>query len=353
MSDLPFNQALIGQALGPAELRLAMLATRALDFKGVEFPGRPAISGLQFHWVEGGACQLLYGDGAIAHLEPSTLVITNRSLLHRINPVNGRQLPWVLSGQWATSHWLEHLLLDAQQPVVLRLSELPLPSEVQTVRGHVRDNQYPTVQTPVQPCLADAANAMLGVGLESLARPGNLNPLGRMLNHPRLGAWLSEVLQSNATLPLIDQAAAQCHYSRSAFTLNFTALTGMSYQDFLAQWRMNLSLLRFVYSKNDVSSESVRYGYASEAAYRKAFTRVMGITPGRAREADTVDDAMSPNPITDPLGARPATTEKPAERPARKPKASFQETVPPTVSVTQFNEPPSLSALLGTIISRL
>ena len=70
--------------------------------------------------------------------------------------------------------------------------------------------------------------------------------------------------------------------SRSAFSARFTALVGEPPLTYLTRWRM-LRATRLL--KNEVGIETIaaQLGYESEAAFRKAFRREMGMPPAQYR----------------------------------------------------------------------
>ena len=71
--------------------------------------------------------------------------------------------------------------------------------------------------------------------------------------------------------------------SRSAFSARFTELVGEPPLTYLTRWRM-LRATRLL--KNEVKMETIaeQLGYESEAAFRKAFKREMGIPPAQYRK---------------------------------------------------------------------
>jgi AraC-like DNA-binding protein len=71
--------------------------------------------------------------------------------------------------------------------------------------------------------------------------------------------------------------------SRSAFSARFTELVGEPPITYLTRWRM-LRATRLI--KNEVRMETIaeQLGYESEAAFRKAFKREMGIPPAQYRK---------------------------------------------------------------------
>jgi len=71
--------------------------------------------------------------------------------------------------------------------------------------------------------------------------------------------------------------------SRSAFADRFTAIVGQPPMQYRAQWRMQLAAgaWRPAPRKSRPSPEEV--GYESEAAFSRAFKRLMGVSPAAWR----------------------------------------------------------------------
>lgn len=83
-----------------------------------------------------------------------------------------------------------------------------------------------------------------------------------------------------------DELARAAHHSRSAFAERFTAVVGMPPMRYLTAWRMELAARRLSDSSDGVASIAAKVGYASEAAFSRAFKRMFGVAPAgwRARQ---------------------------------------------------------------------
>ena len=77
--------------------------------------------------------------------------------------------------------------------------------------------------------------------------------------------------------------AKQACLSRSAFSSRFTELVGEPAMQYLTQWRMQVAHTWLEDSADPISSIARRSGYRSEAAFGRAFKRVMGVSPGSIR----------------------------------------------------------------------
>jgi len=87
---------------------------------------------------------------------------------------------------------------------------------------------------------------------------------------------------ANWSVATLAEAAAM---SRSAFAARFTELVGEPAMKYVTRWRMYvaLDLLR---GGHTVAATAGRVGYDSEAAFSRAYKRVMGEPPRAARSAN-------------------------------------------------------------------
>ena len=83
----------------------------------------------------------------------------------------------------------------------------------------------------------------------------------------------------------IDELADSVAISRSAFADRFTAFIGQPPMQYLAQWRMQLAAERLATGSAKVAAIAEEVGYDSEAAFSRAFKRLMGIPPAAWRRA--------------------------------------------------------------------
>jgi AraC-like DNA-binding protein len=81
--------------------------------------------------------------------------------------------------------------------------------------------------------------------------------------------------------------------SRSAFAARFTELVGEPVMQYVARWRMQVALSALRDEGATVGELASRLGYRSEAAFARAFKRVMGFAPGSVRRRPTPSAGFS------------------------------------------------------------
>jgi AraC-like DNA-binding protein len=71
--------------------------------------------------------------------------------------------------------------------------------------------------------------------------------------------------------------------SRSAFAARFTELVGEPVMQYVTRWRMRVAVNALRDEGATVAQLADRLGYRSEAAFARAFKRVVGVAPGSVR----------------------------------------------------------------------
>ena len=106
--------------------------------------------------------------------------------------------------------------------------------------------------------------------------------VGALRDQP-INAALGLIHQSPERRWKVEDLAKLAALSRSAFSARFTELVGEPPMTYLTRWRM-LRATRLL--KNEVKMETIAnlLGYESEAAFRKAFKREIGIPPAQYRK---------------------------------------------------------------------
>jgi AraC-like DNA-binding protein len=175
-------------------------------------------------------------------------------------------LPEQLTVHGGDSSWLQtfssHALAEARasrpggELVVTRLAELMF---IEVVRRHAE-----SLPPESRGWLAGSRDPIVGRAIAMLhERPA----------HP----WgLAELAEASAT-------------SRTVLAERFTELVGLAPMQYLARWRMQLAAELLDHSNDKLPAIAARVGYASEAAFSRAFKKLVGRSPSewRARRADS------------------------------------------------------------------
>lgn len=130
----------------------------------------------------------------------------------------------------------------------------------------------------VELLLIEALRSMQGDG----APPGLLRGLG----DARLATAMRDMHAEPAHSWTIDALAERASLSRSAFFDRFTRAVGLAPMEYLMRWRMALAKDLLRSGGTTLTEIADRIGYGSASAFSTAFSRHVGVPPGRyAREA--------------------------------------------------------------------
>lgn len=110
-----------------------------------------------------------------------------------------------------------------------------------------------------------------------------LSPLLAALSDEHLRLAVSAFIEEPAADWTVERMSTLACQSRSTFTERFTQLVRMPPMEFVATWRMQLAVGMLADERASMLDVALRCGYESEAAFRKAFKRIIGIPPGKAR----------------------------------------------------------------------
>jgi AraC-like DNA-binding protein len=83
----------------------------------------------------------------------------------------------------------------------------------------------------------------------------------------------------------IDDLSAQIGLSRSALHDRFVSLVGQPPAHYLTNWRMQLASRKLLEGRSSIAAIAVDVGYDSEAAFARAFKRLVGMPPAAWRRA--------------------------------------------------------------------
>jgi len=100
------------------------------------------------------------------------------------------------------------------------------------------------------------------------------------LQDRQIGRALTLLYRDPARPWTLASLAAEAAMSRSAFAARFTELVGEPAMHYVARWRMLVAQTWLQEDGATVGEIASRLGYQSEAAFSRAFKRIIGISPG-------------------------------------------------------------------------
>lgn len=114
------------------------------------------------------------------------------------------------------------------------------------------------------------------------------------LRDPFVGRALAVLHDRPAEPWTVESLAKNAALSRSALAERFAHLVGEAPMQYLLRWRMQLAATLLRTRSTSVFEAAMEVGYASEAAFSRAFKRVVGVPPAAWREGRRTEDSPRP-----------------------------------------------------------
>jgi AraC-like DNA-binding protein len=113
------------------------------------------------------------------------------------------------------------------------------------------------------------------------------------LRDPFVGKALALLHDRPAEPWTVESLAKESALSRSALAERFTHLVGEAPMQYLTRWRMQLAATLLRTRNVSVFEAAMEVGYASEAAFSRAFKKVVGLPPAAWRQGQARQEGMS------------------------------------------------------------
>jgi transcriptional regulator GlxA family with amidase domain len=116
------------------------------------------------------------------------------------------------------------------------------------------------------------------------------------LRHPQIGNALRLIHGRPTEDWSIERLARAVGLSRSVFADRFAHFAGVTPMQYVARWRMQLAARRLEIPGISVAQVGAEVGYESEAAFNRAFKKIVGTPPGSWRRERAMDTGAPPFP---------------------------------------------------------
>lgn len=201
----------------------------------------------------------------------------------------GERFTTLMCGHFEYDQMLSHSLLNSlPKALVIRAESQTRGGWLATAIAQLAaESQQPGPGT----CLMvdRLTEIMLIEVLRSWAAEG-ASPFLQALQHPRISRALEAIHDDPGYNWTLESLAQKAGYSRSAFSQHFSNLLQESPLNYLTQWRMEKAKELLRDSKSSILAVALDVGYASEAAFNKAFKRTLAQTPGQYRRELNVQE---------------------------------------------------------------
>ncbi|MDW5375645.1 AraC family transcriptional regulator [Halomonas sp. HP20-15] len=114
------------------------------------------------------------------------------------------------------------------------------------------------------------------------------------LRDPRLGRVISALHRDPGRHWTVAELAGEMGSSRSVFAERFLTVTGMTPHRYVTELRMRLAMQWIGRDRMPIETVALRLGYGSQAAFSRAFKRIMGHPPGAVRAAAQAERSTAP-----------------------------------------------------------
>ena len=251
-----------------------------------------------FHLVQSGDSWLQLDDRAPRRLRPGDFVLFPRDAKHLIT--SSEQLPdsVVVNEQppFDPELPLTQMLcgyFEFQSKMVWPiLDSLPDALVIDLNRTALGESR-----ALVQLLIAEAMNTLPGRGavldllvevlfvhaLRSQMDSGVSGGLLKLFAEPKLGAALSQLHADPGRSWSVASLADAAQMSRASFSQKFRDAVDDTPMNYLGKWRMQVAIDALTSTDASVAQIADDVGYASEAAFRNAFRKIVGETPGAIR----------------------------------------------------------------------
>jgi AraC-like DNA-binding protein len=149
--------------------------------------------------------------------------------------------------------------------------------------GDPRDRGEGLIAQFVRLAVAEAANKH--AGSESILEKLPAEQAGWLagLRDPMVGKALSLLHAKSAHSWTLEELAKETGVSRSVLAERFTQFVGIPPMQYLSKWRMQIATELLTGSHTNVAGIAARIGYESEAAFSRAFKKMIGVAPSAWR----------------------------------------------------------------------
>lgn len=278
--------------------------------------------GIRFHFVAEGTCWVLVEGSEPERLDKGDVVLLPHGTKHVIaddpqsavidlallgpRPISGTSYLLNAGGGGARS-LIFCCTVDFEEPLADRLIK-SMPVKLVLREGPDRTRSLRMLLDVMAAEMADEsvgsatimarlADAAISIIVRNWAEDGIDHPRGWLaaVRDPGLGRALLSIhtkLGESWSLARLARTAAM---SRSAFAERFSLLLGVSPARYVLECRMREAERLLLDAHLTIPAIATRLGYASEAAFSRAFKRITGSPPGQLRRLRTAAPTSEPN----------------------------------------------------------
>ncbi|WP_353667935.1 AraC family transcriptional regulator [Marinomonas sp. THO17] len=327
--DIPTYSDTLGETLYSLRLNGLIYANSELTAPwGIAMP--PLAGKMMFHIVTQGSCWLSFENGQSHFLQPGELALVPKGLGHSISHDKGQacepffdipvtklseryeflryggtgsegegekkekshkdkpdqtQMTRLICGVLSFDHIAGQKLI-AQLPEVIHLAKDNLSLSLQSMI-HTLEQEAAALAPGGETIMTHLADIIVIQAIRNWISQNNSATSGwlRALQDPKLTKALSAIHTQPQQAWTVDKLAKLAGMSRSGFSAHFTQVIGTSVKHYLTEWRMNLARNKIQHTSVTLTDLAEELGYQSEAAFSRAYKRVLGEPPLRRKKS--------------------------------------------------------------------
>lgn len=308
---IPESADPLGETLYSLRLNGLVYASSKLSAPwGIDMP--PMAGKMMFHIVTQGVCWLRLPGNEPVCLRPGELVLLPRGEGHLISstlqqeceaffdiPVSklserfefmryggGGEETLLTCGVLGFDHVAGQKLIAQLPPIIHMNSDVgQLPGPLKSLIG-LMAAEAKELQTGGETVVAHLADIIVIQAIRywvANSPEANQGWLGA-LKDPKIGKALAVIHAHPESNWTVDRLAAHAGMSRSGFSARFTEVIGTSVKQYVTEWRMSLARMKIMQSPVSLADLAEELGYQSEAAFSRAYKRIIGVPPLRHKQ---------------------------------------------------------------------
>ena len=306
--EIPASCDPLGETLYSLRLNGLIYANSELSAPwGVAMP--PMDGKMMFHIVTQGGCWLRLPNQEVVYLQPGELALLPRGEGHLISsaeseecmpffdiPVSklserfefmrfggGGEETLLTCGVLSLDHVAGQKLLS-QLPALIHVKgdSGALPGQLQAL-VHLMAEEASTLSPGGETVISHLSDIIVIQAIRYWVEHSPEASQGWLgaLKDPKIGKALAAIHSHPESTWTVDRLANHAGMSRSGFSARFTEIIGTSVKQYVTEWRMSLARMKIMQSQVSLADLSEELGYQSEAAFSRAYKRVMGVPPMR------------------------------------------------------------------------
>ena len=188
-------------------------------------------------------------------------------------------------------HPLAIKLLDIlPSQIVIRCEEASSLNIIENI-SQLLESESKTIGVGAEAVIARLSDIMVVQAMRQYLNSLDDNQLGWLaaLNDKRIGNALKLIHADPSKHWSLEELGREVGMSRTSFAQQFKQLVGNTPIEYLTEWRMSLAYSKLQLSEDSILAIALDVGYQSEAAFSRAFKKIIGKSPNEIRKLSSMN----------------------------------------------------------------